>query len=47
MIAPPLYKCETMTLEKAKGISKIEEALSVVEKVIKAKQGTFQLVSKP
>jgi translation initiation factor 2 subunit 1 len=27
MIAPPHYKCECITLEKAKGIAKLSEAL--------------------
>ena len=47
MIAPPHYKCECVTLDKAKGISKLEEALVIVEKTIKEKQGTFKLVNKP
>jgi translation initiation factor 2 alpha subunit (eIF-2alpha) len=47
MIAPPHYKCETITLEKAKGLEKLEEALKIVEKVIREKEGTFKLVSKP
>ena len=47
MIAPPHYKCETLTLEKAKGIAKLEEALRIVERVIKEKKGTFKLVNKP
>ena len=47
MIAPPHYKCETVTLEKVKGFEKLEHALQVVEKVIKEKEGTFKLISKP
>lgn len=47
MIAPPHYKCETTTLEKAKGIAKLEAALTLIEKVIKEKKGTFKLVNKP
>jgi len=47
MIAPPHYKCETLTLEKAKGFAKLEEALRIVERVIKEKKGTFKLVNKP
>jgi hypothetical protein len=34
-------------LEKARAISKIEEALQIVEKVIKEKQGSYKLLSKP
>ena len=47
MIAPPHYKCETTTLEKAKGIAKLEAALVLIEKVIKEKKGTFKLINKP
>jgi len=47
MIAPPHYRCETITLEKNRGIAKLEEALKIVEKVIKEKKGTFKLVNKP
>lgn len=47
MIAPPHYKCECITLDKVKGHSKLEEALSIIEKVIKEKKGTYKLVNKP
>ncbi len=47
MIAPPHYRCETSTLDKNKGIAKLEEALKIVEKVIKEKQGNYKLVNKP
>lgn len=47
MIAPPHYKCETMTLDKQKGFAKLEEALALVEKTIKEKNGTFKIVNKP
>jgi len=47
MIAPPHYKCETVTLDKIKGFAKLDEALKIIEKVIKEKKGTFKLVSKP
>lgn len=47
MIAPPHYKSEVITLDKAKGIAKLEEALKIIEKVIKEKGGTFKLVNKP
>ena len=36
-----------MTLDKQKGISKLEEALSIIERVIKEKEGTFKLINKP
>ena len=47
MIAPPHYKCEVMTLDKHKGFSKLEEALSIIEKVIKEKKGTFKVLNRP
>lgn len=47
MIAPPHYKCETMTLDKHKGFAKLEEALNIIEKVIKEKNGTFKILNKP
>lgn len=47
MIAPPVYKCECMTLEKVKGIQKLEEALEIIEKTIKERKGTFKIVNKP
>lgn len=47
IIAPPHYKCETVTLEKNKGIEKINEALKLIEKYIKEKQGVFKLVNPP
>lgn len=47
MIAPPHYKCETFTLDKQKGFTKLEEALAIVERVIKEKNGVFKLVNKP
>lgn len=47
MIAPPHYKCETLTLDKQKGFTKLEEALTIVEKIIKEKNGTFKLLNKP
>ena len=34
-------------MDKVKGIQKLEDALKIVEKVIKQKQGTFKLVNKP
>jgi hypothetical protein len=47
MIAPPHYRCETVTLEKQKGIQRLEDALKIVEKAIKERQGSFKLVNKP
>mmetsp|Transcript_22098 Transcript_22098/g.16506 ORF Transcript_22098/g.16506 Transcript_22098/m.16506 type:complete len:98 (-) Transcript_22098:311-604(-) len=42
IISPPLYKCELVTLEKAKGVAKVEEAMKIIEESIKEKGGTFK-----
>jgi len=47
LIAPPNYRCETVTLKKVEGFALLEEALEEVEKVIKAKGGSYKLTSKP
>lgn len=47
MIAPPHYKCECVTLDKVKGVEKLEQALEIIEKEIKQKKGTFKLLNKP
>jgi translation initiation factor 2 subunit 1 len=47
LIAPPNYRCETITLKKNEGLSLLEDALREVERVIKGKGGTFKLTSKP
>lgn len=47
MIAPPHYKAECITLDKAGGISKLEKALEIIEYEIKKAEGTFKLVNKP
>lgn len=47
MIAPPHYKCECVTLDKVNGIAKLEQALVIIEKAIKEKQGTFKALNKP
>ena len=36
-----------MTLDKVGGIAKLEKALEIIEKEIKAKNGVFKLVNKP
>ena len=47
LIAPPHYRCETVTLKKNEGLALLETALKEVESVIKEKGGTFKLVNKP
>jgi hypothetical protein len=31
MIAPPHYKCECITLDKALGVERLEKAMEIVE----------------
>ena len=45
MIAPPLFKCEIVTLEKAKGMQKLESALTIIEAVMKEKKGKFKVTN--
>jgi translation initiation factor 2 subunit 1 len=47
LIAPPNYRCETITLKKNEGLALLDEALKEVERVIKGKGGTYKLASKP
>ena len=47
LIAPPNYRCETITLKKNEGLALLEEALKEVDRVIKGKGGTFKLTNKP
>lgn len=47
IIATPKYKAETITADKLKAIERIEEALRIVEKIIKEKKGTFKILTKP
>ena len=47
LIAPPNYRCETVTLKKNEGLALLDEALHEVERVIKGKGGTYKLTSKP
>jgi translation initiation factor 2 alpha subunit (eIF-2alpha) len=46
LIAPPEYKVEVVTLEKAEGTKKIEEAIAIIEDEIKKRNGTFKLLTK-
>ena len=47
LLAPPHYKCECITLDKAGGIAKLEKAVEIIEQVIKEKNGTYKLLTKP
>lgn len=47
LIAPPMYRCETITLEKVKGLQLLEDSMRDVERIIKEKGGTFKVLTKP
>lgn len=47
LIAPPHYRCETVTLKKNEGLTLLETALKEIEQVIKERGGTFKIVNKP
>ena len=47
LIAPPNYRCETITLKKNEGLALLDEALAEVERVIKVKGGSYKLINKP
>jgi len=42
MIAPPNYKCEVITHNKAEGEAKLKEALKIIKEVMKKKGGHFK-----
>ena len=47
LIAPPEYKAEVVTLDKAGGIACLLKATKIIEEQIKARGGTYKLVSAP
>ena len=47
LIAPPLYVVTTNTLDKDKGLEKLNEALQAIEKSIKAARGIFNIQHAP
>ena len=42
MIAPPHYKCEVLTLNRAEGEAKLTQALMAIKRVMKEKGGIFK-----
>lgn len=46
LIAPPIYKCEVVTLDKVGGTKRIEDAIAIIEEEIKKRDGTFKLDTK-
>lgn len=47
MIAPPHYKCEVLTHNRAEGEAKLTQALATIKRVMKAKGGIFKQESGP
>ncbi|TYZ60940.1 hypothetical protein PybrP1_001283 [[Pythium] brassicae (nom. inval.)] len=47
LIAPPMYVMTTSTLDKAKGIQKLQEAIEAVREHIAAKKGTMAVKMEP
>ena len=47
MIAPPNYKVEVVTHNRAEGEAKLREALSIIKQVMKANKGQFKQKSEP
>ena len=41
MIAPPLYKCEVVTHNRAQGEEKLKAALQIIKRVMRANGGKF------
>lgn len=47
LVAPPLYVLTTQTLDKAKGIQVLNEAIEVAEQSIKSHKGSFKVKEAP
>lgn len=47
LIAPPIYKCEVLTLSRAQGEDKLKLALSIIKKVMKKNGGKFEQSGPP
>ena len=47
MIAAPQYKAEVVTVDKNGGIEKLQQAVEIIQKEIRARGGMFKLVSPP
>jgi len=47
LIAPPNYKCEVVTHQRAEGEKKLLQALQIIQEVMKAKKGKFKQKSEP
>ena len=47
LIAPPMYKCEVVTMDKNGGAEMIEKAVAIVQSEIKKRGGIFKLVCGP
>lgn len=47
MIVSPEYKAEVVTLDKDGGVARLNQAVEIVEREIKARGGNFILVQEP
>lgn len=47
LVAPPLYVLTTQTLDKAKGIQVLNDAIEVAEQTIKSHKGNFKIKEAP
>ena len=47
LVAPPLYVLTTQTLDKAKGIQVLNDAIEVAEQTIKSHKGNFKVKEAP
>ena len=47
LIAPPEYKVEVVSLDKATATEKIEKALEIIQREIKARGGLYKLIQGP
>lgn len=47
MIAPPVYKCEVITHQRAEGEQKLRDALAIIKRVMRANKGHFKQMGEP
>jgi translation initiation factor 2 subunit 1 len=47
LIAPPIYKCEVVTLSRNQGEEKLKQALAIIKKVMKKNSGKFEQSGPP
>ena len=47
MIAAPIYRCEVITYSRAEGEAKLNEAMTIIKRVMKENKGIFKQKSDP